>query len=47
MIYKNKDFFQYNSRDLVRMISPLMSQLCIASRKVMINYVGPVVTYKS
>ena len=28
------------------MISPLMSQLCTASRKVMIKYVGPVVIYK-
>ena len=27
-------------------ISPLMSQLCTASRKVMIKYVGPVVIYK-
>ena len=27
-------------------ISPLTSQLCTASRKVVIKYVGPVVTYK-
>ena len=27
-------------------ISPLTSQLCTASRKVMIKYVGPVVVYK-
>ena len=39
-------FFQYNSRDLVYIISPLPSQLHIASRKVMIKYVGPVVVYK-
>ena len=39
-------FFQYNSRDLVYIISPLTSQLRTASRKVMIKYVGPVVVYK-
>ena len=27
-------------------ISPLTSQLCTASRKIMITYVGPVVAYK-
>ena len=27
-------------------ISPLMSQLCTTSRKIMIKYVGPIVTYK-
>ena len=47
----NKDrafaFFQYNSGDLVyTIISPLTSQLCTSSRKVMIKYVGPVVIYK-
>ena len=31
---------------LVYIISPLTSQLCIASRKVTIKYVGPVVIYK-
>ena len=46
MINKNRDFFQYNSGDLVYIISPLMSQLHTASRKVMIKYVGPVVIYK-
>ena len=45
MINKNKDFFQYNSRDLVYIISPLMSQLCTASRKVMIKHVLPVAIY--
>ena len=39
-------FFQYNSGDLVCIISPLTSQLQIASRKIMIKYVGPVVIYK-
>ena len=46
MINKNRDFFQYNSKDLVYIISPLKSQLSTASRKVMIKYVGPVVIYK-
>ena len=38
MIHKDRAFFQYNSRDLVYIISPLMSQL--TSRKVIIKYVG-------
>ena len=43
----NKDnFFQYNSGDLVYIISPLTNQLHTASRKEMIKYVGPVVIYK-
>ena len=42
----NKDFFQYNSRDLVYIISPLTSQLWMASRKIIIKYVGPVIIYK-
>ena len=46
MINKDYAFFQYNSRDIVYIISPLMSQLCMASGKVMIKYVGPVVIYK-
>ena len=46
MINKDNAFFQYNSGDLVYLIFPLMNQLCIASRKVMIKYVGPVVIYK-
>ena len=46
MINKDRAFFQYNSGDLVYIISPLTSQLCTASRKVMIKYVGPVVIYK-
>ena len=39
-------FFQYNSRDLVYIISPVTSQLQTTSRKVRIKYVGPVVAYK-
>ena len=46
MINKDKTFFQYNSGDLVYIILLLASQLCAASRKVMIKYVGPMVIYK-
>ena len=46
MINKDRVFFQYNSGDLVYIISPLTSQLHISSRKVMIKHVGPVVIYK-
>ena len=44
----NKDcgFFQYNSRVLVYLISPLMSQLRTMSRKIMVKYVGPLVVHK-
>ena len=45
MINKYQAFFQYNSGDLVYIISPHMSQFCTASRKVMIKYVGSVVIY--
>ena len=46
IINKDRVFFQYNSRDLVYIISPLTSQLGTASRKVMIKYVSPIVIYK-
>ena len=46
MINKDRSLFQYNSGDLVYIISPVNSQLCTAFRKVMIKYVEPVVTYK-
>ena len=39
-------FFQYNSRDLVYIISLATSQLHTASRKVTIKYVGPVFVHK-
>ena len=39
------NFFQYNSRDLVYLISPLTSQLRTASRKIMVKYVGPLAVY--
>ena len=38
---KDRDHFQYNSGDLVYIISPLTSQLRAASRKIVIKYVGP------
>ena len=41
LINKDRDDFQYNSGDLVYIISPLTSQLWMASRKVSIKYVGP------
>ena len=46
MIKKDRAFFQYNSRDPVYIISPLTNQLYTASRKVMTQYVEPVVIYK-
>ena len=46
MMNKDRAFFQYKNRDLVYTISPLTSQLCTASHKVTIKYVGPVVIYK-
>ena len=46
LLNKNQEYFQYNSGDLVYLISPLMSQLRTASRKIMVKYVGPLVVYK-
>ena len=46
MINKDRAFFQYNSGDLVYIISPLTSQLHTTSQKITIKYVGPVVIYK-
>ena len=46
LLNKGREYFQYNSGDLVYLISPLTSQLRTASRKVMIKYVGPLVVYK-
>ena len=46
MINKDRGFFQYKGGDLVYIISPLTSQLCAASHKVAIKYVGPVIIYK-
>ena len=47
MINKNCEDFQYNSGDLVYIISPLTSQLRTNLRKVTIRYVGPLVIYKT
>ena len=46
LLNKDRDNFQYNSRDLVHVILPLTSQLRTTSRKVSIKYVGPLAVYK-
>ena len=46
LLNKDRECFQYNSRDLVCIISPLTSQLRTSSRKFSVNYVGPLVVYK-
>ena len=46
MINEDRTLFQYNSKDLVCIISPLTSQLHTASREVTIKHVGSVVIYK-
>ena len=46
MINKDRQFFQYNSGDLVYIISPHTSQLHTASQKITIKYVGTVVICK-
>ena len=46
LLNKDREFFQYNSRDLVYLISPLTSQLRTSSRKFGVNYMGPLVIYK-
>ena len=46
MINNNCKDYQYNSGDLVYIISALTSQLKTNSRKVTIKYVGPLVIYK-
>ena len=46
MIKKDRNFFQYNSGDLVFIISLPASQLRTSSRKVDIKYIGPLVIYK-
>ena len=46
LLNKDREYFQYNSGDLVYLISPLTSHLRTASRKIMIKYVGPLVVYK-
>ena len=46
LLNKDREYFQYNSGDLVYLISSLTTQLRTSSRKVAINYVGPLVVYK-
>ena len=46
MLNKDRSFFQYNSGDLVYIISPLTSQLRNSSRIVAIKCIGPLVMYK-
>ena len=46
LLNKDQEYFQHNSGDLVYLILPVTSQLRMASRKVMIKYVGPLVVYK-
>ena len=46
LLNKDREYFQYNSGDLVYLISPLTSQLRTALRKIMVKYVGPLVVYK-
>ena len=46
MINKDRENFQYRGGDLVYIISPLTSQLRMASWKITIKYIGPVVVYK-
>ena len=46
MINNNRENFQYQGGDLVYIISCLMSQLRMNSRKISVKYVGPVVIYK-
>ena len=43
---KDREYFQYNGGGLVYIISPLTTQLRTSSRKVAVNYVGPLVIYK-
>ena len=46
LVNKDRKVFQYNSGDLVYIISPLTSQLRTASRKIGIKYEGTLVIYK-
>ena len=47
MINKDRNFFQYNSGDLVYTISPPTSQLRTSFRKVAIKYASSLVVYKN
>ena len=45
MINKDRNFFQYNSGDLVYIILPLTNQFRTSSRTVAIKYIGPSAVY--
>ena len=46
LMNKDREYFQYNSGDLVYLISPLTTQLRTNSRKISVKYVGPLVIYR-
>ena len=46
MVKQDMCFFQYTSGDLVYIISPLTIQLRTSSRRVAIQYIGPLIIYK-
>ena len=46
LLNKAREYFWYNSGDLVYLISPLITQLTTSSRKVAITYIGPLVVYE-
>ena len=46
LLNKDQEYLQYNSGDLVYLISPLTSQLRTTSRNIMVKNVGPLVVYK-
>ena len=46
LMNKDRDYFQHNSGDLVYINFPLTSQLRTTSRKVRIEYIGPLAVYK-
>ena len=46
MINKDRNFFQYNSRDLVYLISLQASHLCTVPRKVAIKHISSLVIYE-
>ena len=46
LLNKDWEYLQYNSGELVYLVSLLTSQLRTASWKIMVKYVGPLVVYK-
>ena len=46
LLNKDREYFEYNSGDLVYLISPLTSQLQTSLRRFGVNYVGPLAIYK-